>query len=691
MELFLEPRSIAVVGASSDSRKLGYHVLTNLKKAFAGTVYPVNPKGGIIQGLRAYRSLVELPESVDLAVVVIPSDKVLGVIEEAGEVGIRAVVVESGGFAEVGRADLERELIRTAYRWGIRVVGPNCIGVFNPSLGLNTAFLPPGRMRMPRRGGLSLVSQSGAMMASIMDWAGYEDVGLAKAVSFGNKSDIDEVDVLEYLADDEDTKVVFLYLEGFKRGRGPAFIAISRKLTAKKPMVVYVGGRTQRGAEAAKSHTAAIASPYRIMRGMLRQAGAIEASSLRDAFNVIVGFDKLGVSTKPGHRVGVITDGGGIGVASVDALVSKDLEVPVFSRDLQSGIKEILPPVGSPTNPVDLTGNATDDIYARAVDLVASSGETDALLVTILVQVPSLSEDVVDGIAYNHGGLPTVAVTVGGKFADRIAKRLKASGIPTYSSAEEAAEVIKAILDYANRPVRRSPKITRSWRRNSIEPLLRSAGSVRLDIAYDILGKYGISAPRSLFASTPEGAVKAAEDVGYPVVLKVSSPQIVHKSDVGGVVLDLHSSEDVERAYVRIMKRISSAVPQAIIEGVIVQGMVEGGLEAFIGGFRDERLGVIVAAGLGGTTVELLNDVSFRSYPATLDDSLEMIHETTLSKALQGFRGICPCDPMSLARMTLDVGRIIWENEEIESVDLNPVMVYAHGAMVADARIVLRS
>jgi acetyl coenzyme A synthetase (ADP forming)-like protein len=448
LEAFFNPSSIAVIGASPKPGSLGRAILDNLLLRYKGKIYPVNPKYRDELGLKWYRKISEIPETPELVIIAVRADFVPEILREAGEKGSRAAVIISGGFAESGPKgrELQDEAYKIAKKYGIRVVGPNCIGVYNALTGVDTFFLPHDRMRRPPRGPIAIISQSGAFLASIMDWAALEGIGIAKAVNFGNKMDVDEVDMLEYFGWDDDIRVILMYIEGVKPGRGRKFIEAAKEVTKRKPVILLKGGKTSRGASAAASHTAALAGDHAVFRGALKQARIIESDEIIDLFDM--GKALAHLRFPRGKRVGIVTNAGGPGVIMVDNLIRYGLEVPEFSQGLQEKLKQMFPPRVAVKNPVDLTGDASNEDYEKALNAVVESGEVDIIVVITLMQPPVLTVDLGDliaDIAWKHHEIPFIVVTMGSDIAKRLEERVEGRGIPVYNFPERAARAVYAI------------------------------------------------------------------------------------------------------------------------------------------------------------------------------------------------------------------------------------------------------
>ena len=450
LDVFFNPRSVAIVGASPRPGSVGRAILENMTRRYRGRVYPVNPKYSEILGLKAYPRLTEIPDPVDLAVIAVRAEVVPAVMEDAAAKGVRGVVIVSGGFAEAGEEGrrLQERVLKIARKAGIRVVGPNCIGVYNALTGVDTFFLPWDRMKRPHKGPIAIISQSGAFLASVMDWAAEAGIGITKAVNFGNKIDVDEVDLLEYFGEDHNIRVIIVYLEGVRPGRGKDFIRVAKEVTEKKGkyVVLLKGGKTSSGARAAASHTAALAGSYEVFRAAMRQANVIEVDDTITLFDMAKALALL--RPPKGARVGIITNAGGPGVIAADNLARLGLEVPRFSEKLMGKLREVFPPRVAVGNPVDLTGDATDEDFRKALEIVMASDEVDMLLVLALMQPPSISVRVADHIAevaWRYKDKPLVVVTIGSEYAKRLREYLESRGIPVYDFPERAVRALYAL------------------------------------------------------------------------------------------------------------------------------------------------------------------------------------------------------------------------------------------------------
>ena len=451
IEKFFNPNSVAIVGASPKSGKVGNVILANFKKRFKGIIYPVNPKHEEIMGLKCYPSIKDLPETPDLVIIAIPAPKVPQVLRDAGEKGVKATIIITGGFRETGTEEgkrLEEEIVKISREYGIRILGPNCLGIYDNWSGVDTFFLPDEKMMRPPKGKISFISQSGAFASALLDWMAYRNIGISRAISYGNKIDVDDVDLLDFLANDDKTGLIIMYLEGLKPGRGRLFIEKAREVVQKKPIVIYKAGKTSRGSTAAASHTAALAGNYAVYKAAIKQAGLIEAMS----FDEIMDLSKI-LLTQPlmkGRKVYVVTDAGGVGVMLTDALTTEGFLLPRSPADLKEKLRKVLPPHCIVENPIDLTGDTDDDRYKVVLDILLPRDDVDAVVVGALPQVPGITSKLADYLAEARKyGKPIIAISIGSKEAEKFKGLLEDKGIPVFESPERAAKALRALYLYS--------------------------------------------------------------------------------------------------------------------------------------------------------------------------------------------------------------------------------------------------
>ncbi len=696
LETFFQPQSVAVIGASRNPDKLGYAVLANLKEGgFSGSLYPINPKADEILGLRAYPSVVDVPDSVDLAVIVIPYPYVPAALEECGKKGIPSVVVISAGFREVDREGLEREreLIGIAEQYGMRLIGPNCLGVIDPNTPLNASFAAG----MPPSGPIAFMSQSGALGTAVLDMAMAGRIGFSKFVSLGNKADVSEIDLLEAWGKDPASKVILIYVEGVPDGQ--KFIEVARRVTRDKPVVAIKSGVTASGSRAVSSHTGSLAGSEAAYKAAFRQAGVIRATSMEALFDYARGFAYQPLLQ--GERIGIVTNAGGPGILATDALEHADLQIPRLSHETTQALNDYLPGAASAANPVDVLGDAMADRYEQAIRLVLDDEKVDGVMVILTPQAMTEIEETAHAVGQmaQEADKPVLACFMGEARVDAGIDVLWQYGVPNYPFPERAAAAFAAMSDYRQergRPIfRPDPSDACIPRVRELFDKVRSAGRVSIGDAeaWTILECYGFTVPQSRLAETPEEAIEIAEDIGYPVVMKIASPDILHKTDVGGVRLNLRSPDDVRDAFDLMVYRAGRYVPGARIWGCQVQQMVSSGREVLLGMSRDPQFGPLVAFGLGGIYVEALKDVAFRVAPFSRQEAEEMIREIRSYPLLEGVRGESPADHEAMVDALLRISQLVTDFPEIVELDINPLMVFeeGRGAMAIDMRLVLSS
>ena len=695
LEPILRPESIAVIGASRRPGTIGYQIVDNLvRHGYEGVLYPVNPRARAIHSIPTYASVKDIPGAVDLAMVVVPKQFVLDVVEECGEKGIKGVVVISAGFREVGGtgARLEADLLEAVRRHGMRLVGPNCMGVLStrPGLSMNATFAPT----MPPPGPVSLMSQSGAMGVTILDYAAEYGIGIADFVSVGNKPDVSGNDLVQFWAEDDRTSVILMYLENF--GNPQKFTQLAREITKKKPIIVVKAGRTGVGARAATSHTGALAGADVAVDALLGQSGVIRVDTVEDLFDLAMAFDELPVPA--GNRVAIVTNAGGPGIIIADACESRGLEVVPLSESTQSSLREVLAEEASVRNPVDMIASATPESYRLVLDRVLADEGVDAAIAAFVPPLGVRQEDVAQAIVAAKEGheKPVLAVLMGRQGLPQGRAQLHEAGVPAYIFPESAAKALAAM--YRHRLWLERPE--GSFRefdadREEVQRILRQAceaGEAHLagPDALAVFRAYGIPVLESRIVSSAGEAAAAAEELGYPVVMKIESPDVVHKTDVGGVVVDLRDEEEVRVEYDAMVNRVRNALPDAEIRGVLLQPFVRGGRETIIGGTTDPTFGPLLMFGLGGVYVEALRDVVFRVHPLTDLDAKQMVESIRGYRVLQGIRGEPASDQEAIAEVIQRVSQLMGENPSIEELDINPFLVQERGGVALDARIRVR-
>jgi acetyltransferase len=691
LDAFFAPGSVAVVGASRDPAKVGGSVLANLRSAgFDGRIVPVNAHAEIVQGLPAARSIAEVDGQIDLAVLAIPAPEVLPALQACVARGVPGAVVISAGFRESGPAGREREEALRAWLPGraIRVLGPNCLGWIRPARKLNVTFAPG----MPLPGPIAFVSHSGALAVAILDWSRERRMGFSLFASLGNQADLTETDLLRALIDDAETRVVAAYLEGVTDGG--AFVDALGALAAVKPVVVLKAGRSPEGARAVSSHTGALAGSDVAFDAAVERAGAVRARSIEELFDLA---RALAAQPLPrGRRLTIVTNGGGLGIVAADAARDVGLEVTPLADNVRARLRAVLPPVASVGNPVDLVGDADAARFANALHALGSEHGTDALLVLLTAQAATDSQTVARAVvgATREWPLPVAAAFVGGARVAAGARTLDEAGVPCYAFPERAVAALGGLaLVAARRRGRRPATVAARPPAQALAALagLRAAGRLRLGLPdlVPVLAACGIAVAAPVAVKSPEEAGAAAARVGFPVALKITSPDISHKTEVGGVRLGLASVAAVVEAARAMRERAARERPGAAIEGFAVQPMVTAGKELLLGSVRDPQFGPLVMVGFGGVYVELFRDTAVRLAPVAPDEALAMLETLRLAPLLHGVRGEPPVDLAALAATIARFSELAAGAPGLEELELNPLVAGASAVIAVDARATL--
>lgn len=692
----LRPDKIAVVGASATPGKIGYTVVKNLLEGgYQGKIYPVNPSATEILGLKVYPAIRDIPENIDAAIITVPAKAVIPTIDELGAKGAKGMIVITSGFSEVGLKELERELVEKANSYGIRVLGPNIVGVLSNSDKMNGSFAP----FLPLEGKASLVSQSGALLIAI-DAASYiRRVGFDKLISIGNMADVDFADLITWLNSDPNTSCISLYIEGFKDGR--RFIEAARN--ANKPIIALKAGVSAHGAAAAASHTGSLAGAAKVYGAAFQQAGVVQATDLNDLFN-----RTLSLSLQPpmkGDNLLVITNGGGVGVLATDAAEKSGVPLKFAPADVQAELKKHMPEFGSAKNPVDLTGMAGTEWYQASIRFAFAHPWVDGLVVLYCETAMTDPLEIAKGIkkAIVDSGVTDKPVTVsfvGGEKSEEATRWLVENGIPAYGAPDLAVNAIAALREYARMKeiVREEAMPCLAQDRERALKIINKARSEGRDSLTEIEAKevfecYGLPVTPTRLARNEDEAVALAREIGYPVVMKIVSPDILHKSDAGGVRVNIKDDAGVREAFKVIMKNAKEYKATANIHGIAVQEMAPWGTEVILGSVNDPTFGPTMMFGLGGIFVEVLKDVTFRVAPVTSSQALRMLDEIRGAPIIAGVRGEAPRDRNALADVICQYSTMILDlADEVSESDANPVLVYemGKGLKVVDARIILK-
>lgn len=655
LDCIFRPDRIAVVGASSNPEKFGYKIFKNILDAgFQGEIFPVNPRGEEILGRRSLRSVDELPEGVDLAVIIIPAKAVADAIMRCGKRGVKASIIITGGFSEAGREGeiMQEEVLRNAREFGMRIIGPNCQGVNYPYHNLCASW-----PLITLRGDIAIISQSGTVGAALIDWASQERLGFSAFVSMGNRVDVDESDLIEYFSHDDNTKVIALYIEGVKDAQ--KFIRVIRD--CKKPIVILKSGRTERGIIAAESHTKSLAGRDEVYDALFKQFGIHRASNLEELYDI---SKALAYVKKPaGPRMLIVTSSGGSGIIATDTAEESGFDVMPLPDELKKQLKDMLPPHFIISNPLDLTGDADAGTYKKVIEVANPYYDIIAIIFGDPIENASsvVSKDRCE-----------LVIFLGGADVERREKELMhLNRIAVFPTPERGIKAASHHLQKGKKGT--TTRIAAEKRGRLFSPYE----------AMKFLSERGITTAKSIKANTLDEALSFSSSIGYPVVLKINSQSVSHKSDVGGVILDIRDDIGLRSAF---SKLISLGVDT---DGLLISEMVKSDIDVIVGAFRDPQFGPVLMFGLGGIMVEVVRDVSFRIAPISEADAMGMIDEIRGSRVLDVFRGKGKRDKESLADLIMKVARIMMENPSIEEIDLNPVASFEKGYKVLDARIVM--
>jgi 4-hydroxybutyryl-CoA synthetase (ADP-forming) len=695
---FLAPQSIAVIGAS-EKPGVGKAIFSNIINGYKGKIYPITPSNPTVFGLKAYKSVLDIPEEVDLAVVATPNKIVPAVMEEVGKKKIKGAIIVSAGFKEVDEhgARLEKEIASIGKKYGIRIIGPNCLGIMSLSQSsmMNATFLKI----TPKYGGIALVSQSGAICAATVEDANAQGIGFSKVISMGNKVDMDENDILELLSEDPETKVIVMYLEDIHDGR--RFLEIAKKITvdSKKPIIVLKAGRTPEGAKAAMSHTGALMGSDEIYDSLFIQSGVIRVDAMQDLFDLSTAFSKQPVPPAQGGVV-IVSNAGGPAIISTDACSKYGLKMADISLSTEA-IAKVIPPHGSARNPVDIVGDADYNLFEKVLVEVLSNQNVGSV---VTMCTPSATLDYNELartiVKTSKGTGKTMLAALMGLAEGTENKQILSDGdIPHFMYAEPAIKTLNAMYSYRDwlgspRGTFRQFKVDKEKVKAIFDNIIQQGRiNVLEEEGYEVLTSYGFSTPKKILGTTEEECAKAAKDeIGYPVVMKIVSPDIIHKSDAGGVKVGLKNDNEIKAAFKEIMNNAKSYKSDARIKGILVQEMITSAKEIILGAKHDPLFGPLVMVGLGGIYVEVLKDVVFRLAPIDEQEAEKMIESIKAIKLLKGIRGEAPSDLAAVADSLQRLSQLITDFPEIEEFDINPLLVLERGkgVRVVDVRIGLK-
>ncbi len=695
LDTFFSPRGVAVIGASQNPTKLGYGTARNLVvSSYKGALYFVNPRGGRLFDQPIYPNVESVPDPVDLAIIMTPAASVPGVLEECGQRGIRCAIVGAGGFRETGSEGeaLEQHCLEVARAHDIRVLGPNCIGFLDTHLPINATFLPlPG----PIPGDIAFLSHSGAICEAVIDWARGQGFGLSRLVSLGNQMDLNEGDMLSAIATDTNTHVVAMYIEGV--ADGPTFIQQAREVTREKPVIAIKVGQSAAGRAAVASHTGALAGEDAAYDAAFRKAGVIRARHSEEMF---AWAQALAWCPLPaGPRIGILTNAGGPGAIAADALVSEGLSLATLTEATRGQLSEFLPPASSLRNPIDMLAGAGPREYADGLRVLLADETVDGVIV-ILPPPPMITAAEVAGAiipVIRLASKPVMIALMGEELIAHAARLFRQSHIPDYRFPERAASAMRVLverrrqLDAPTEPPPKLDNIDLKAARESIEQgEIGKTGFLNSLDSTKVLKSYGIKIPAEILVETPDQAVGAANELGYPVALKIVAIDVPHKSDFGGVVLDLHSPDDVLEGFERILAMTKAKIPEVQIRGVMVQKMIADGQDVIVGVVHDDQFGPLVMFGSGGVEVEALGDVTFALAPLTPHEVEEMLERTWAGKRLRGYRSLPPVDREKVIEVLLRLGQLVVDLPQVAEVEINPLRALPEGSGVLALDVRLR-
>ncbi|MFA7254190.1 MAG: acetate--CoA ligase family protein [Patescibacteria group bacterium] len=658
IEKLVNPKSIALIGASGHPEKVGFQILKNIVDAgYTGRIYPVNPKGGQILDLDVKTDLLNIEENIDLAIIVIPSAAVLDEVRKCALKKVKSVIVISAGFGEIGEEGekLQAELVEICKDAGILLLGPNCLGLINTQNNLNASFA----REMPVKGNVSFMSQSGAIISALNNWSLGGELGFSKIFSLGNKALLREAELLQYLYEDADTKVIIAYFESLDVDS--RLTEVLQKYAKKKPTIVLFGGKSDFGAEAAASHTGSIVSSYLSIKTYLTQSGVLLAETLEDLLLLARFFSSY--QTVNGKNIAVVTNAGGPAIATSDAISRYNLSLARLSEETMAKLRAELKAEANVKNPVDLLGDANEEAYRKAIDIVSADSGVDGIIVLLTPQTTTKILETANVLADYNKKKPLAASFIGGKSLTDATAIIEKKGIPCFGYPEDAIRCFQALFDFSKKPA-----VAVSYESHKKEYIENEKIS--------ILGSYNLPVLQYFTSANAEDLRSMANEIGYPVVLKTANPEIIHKSDAGGIVLDIKSDAALEEAYKKIGPRVS------------LGKMIKGKHEIFLGAKNDEKVGVVLAFGTGGIYAEIYGDFSYRIAPLSEEDAKEMIMESKMGAVLNGARGQEVYDLDRLAKIIVDTGKLMLDYTNIKEIDFNPIIADEQNFYIVDARII---
>ena len=691
---FFEPRGVAIIGASASPDKLSFGILKNLMTyGYRGGIYPVNPKSEEILGISCYSAINQVPDPVDLAVIVLSSKLIPSVLEECGKRAIKAAIIISGGFKEVGEEgrDLEEEVLKIAGKYQIRLIGPNCVGTMNLVTGLNTTFIKG----IPSTGGIGFISQSGAVCGGVVDHYANKGIGFSHFLSLGNEADVTETDMFEYLGKDGDTRVIAAYVEGIRDGQ--RFLNITSQVSSRKPVVILKAGQSEEGAKAVSSHTGSLAGSHAAYQAAFKQSGVIEAFTTTDLLNIATALDWM--SPPKGNKVAIITNSGGPAALASDSLALNGIRLASISPAIQEKLKEKLNPSAQTANPIDMLGGANEDEFSFALDLVLSDPGVDMALPILvpqsLVKPEKVAQAIVD--SSRKSAKPVIVCLMGMESIQEARKILHQNHIPMVDFPELVGVMFGALNKRSCMSERslESPKTAMNVGMEIVNSIFGSHSGKLIWAEHDtrpILAAYGMPLVEGGLVNSIDDGLKLANSLGYPVVMKVASEQLLHKSEAGVVKVGIENDKKLTETYNLLKKQAKAFDPKAKIEGILIEKMAPKGEEVIIGMKRDPGFGPMLMFGMGGVFVELFKDVAFRIAPIGIDEAEQMIRETKAFQLLNGWRGGEKFDINAITNILLRLSQLAMDFPQIQEIEINPLRVFpeGRGALGLDCRMILK-
>jgi acetyltransferase len=691
---FFKAKGVAILGASTNPKKLSYGIVKNLLTyGFEGKIYPVNPNADEILGLKVYPSITDVPDPVELAVVVLPVTMIMETMTAVGERGIKAAVIITGGFKELGAegAEIERKLKELTSSYGMRIVGPNCVGTMDMYTGLNSTFIKG----MPDAGPIAFVSQSGALGGGVVDLVLDSHIGFSHFASLGNQMDVNETDMIEYLGDDPNVKVIAVYTEGLTDGQ--RFIKVSREVSRKKPIVFLKAGKNEAGAKAVSSHTGSLAGSYAAYQAALKQAGVIEVQTLSELFTVAW---TLGTQALPkGKRVAMTTNAGGAAALAADSLDFYGYQLAQIAPEVQAKLRTKLNPSAQVSNPVDMLGSVSPEDYLWSLENLDADDGVDVLMPILvpqaLVDTPAVAQSWIEINKKSNKTL--IAILTGKKSTLEAEQALNKAGVPVFAYPDQVGPALKGLWDYKTFLAGKAFEAVevKDVDTNKMAAAMKLVGDRKAVGEYEsriMLEAYNIPNVPGDLARTAEEAVEIAKECGFPVVLKIVAEGLLHKSDAGGIKLNIQSEEELRVAFDDLLAHIKKVAPEAKIEGAMVEKMAAKGQEVIVGMRRDATFGPMIMFGMGGTMVELLKDINFKIAPLSHDDIQDMIDSTIAGRLLKGFRGSKPGDKNAVVDVIARLSQLAIDNPQIDEIEINPLIVYpdGEGVVALDSRAILK-